>query len=117
MKSLRTYVDKKGGLIVEKRDTLKDETAILQDDVSVMRSASPVKKENVEVNASDMVEAMQSYTSSFAVNDSSSKGECVICGKPTAFKNRKVCVDCWKEHKDKIMNEIVSLLNGKTFKV
>lgn len=105
------YVDKKGGLLVEKTEPTKvsDKAAVVTKTKSNIQST---------VSAEDVFSAIGSYLSSpFTVTDSSSKGECVICGKQTAYANRMICVDCFKEHKDSIMDGLKSAVKDVDFKI
>lgn len=105
------YVDKKGGLVVDKTEPTK-----VADSAAVAMKAKSVTPSTV--SASDMISAIESYLSSpFTVTDSSSKGKCVICGKQTAYANRMICVDCFKEHKDSIMDGLKSAVKDVDFKI
>lgn len=105
------YVDKKGGLVVDKTEPAKT-----VDSVAVTMKAKATAQ--TTVSATDMISGIESYLSSpFAVTDSSSKGVCVICGKQTAYANRMICVDCFKEHKDSILAGMKSAVKDVDFQI
>lgn len=105
---MRRYADKNGGLIVEKVDRV--------DTVKVTKSNS-VKKASY-LSAANAIDTMQSYqTGNFSVVDSSAKGVCAICGNTTAFKNRHVCVDCWKQYKDEIIDGLKTAVKDVELKI
>lgn len=109
MRLLKRYVDKSGGLVVDKSE--------------------PVKLNNVEdhllteiksstISAQDVIDTMQTYqTGNFSVLDSSAKGVCVFCGKQTAAKNRHVCVDCWKQTKNEIIDGLKTAVKDVELKI
>lgn len=82
-----------------------------------------VEKENVvkkdaTLSAENAIDTMQSYqTGNFSFVDSSAKGVCLICGKQTAAKNRHICVDCWKENKDEIIDGLKSAVKDVELKI
>lgn len=82
-----------------------------------------VEKENVvkkdaTLSAEDAIDTMQSYqTGNFSFVDSSAKGVCAFCGKQTAFKNRHVCVDCWKKYKDEIIDGLKTAVKDVELKL
>lgn len=97
---MRKYTDKNGGLVVEKNEPTTKKT----DTPANVNKAAALST----VSAVDMISTVDSYlTSTFPFSgDSSVKGECVFCGKKTAYSNRKVCVDCFKIYKEEIMDAL-----------
>lgn len=105
---MRRYTDKNGGLVVEKVESTKTESVQKNDTIS----------KNVVLSAENALDTIQSYqTGSFSVVDSSAKGVCVFCGKSTAFKNRHVCVDCWKQNKDEIIDGLKAAVKDVELKI
>lgn len=101
------YVDRRGGLTVEKTDPVK-----------TTENASVSKNKVSIVSGEEAVETIQSYQASmFANTDSSAKGVCKICGISTAYKNRHICVECWKKHKNEIIQGIKTAVNDVEFKI
>ena len=77
-----------------------------------------VVKKDATLSAKDAIDTMQSYqTGNFSFVDSSSKGVCAFCGKQTAFKNRHVCVDCWKKYKDEIIDGLKTAVKDVELKL
>lgn len=105
---MKRYTDKRGGLIVEKTEPI--------DKISVEKR-SVIKKE-ATISASDTIDTLQSYqTGNFSVLDSSEKGICVFCGNQTSFKNRHVCIDCWKENKNEIIDGLKTAVKDVELKI
>ena len=105
---MRRYTDKSGGVVVEKRESENKNQVEKKEKM----------KEPVSVSASDMIDTMYSYqVQSFFNGSSSEKGSCVICGKETAYVQRKCCVDCWKKYKEEILNGIKSSVSDVEFKI
>lgn len=99
------YVDRNGGLVVEKKETELKKTV---ENTTIGKSVS--------VSGVDAVDTLQSYHS-FSSNDASSKGVCKICGKQTAYKNRHICVDCWKLHCDEIIQGLKTAVKEVEFQI
>lgn len=94
--------------MVEKVESAKTESVQKNDTIS----------KNVVLSAEDAIDTMQSYqTGNFSFVDSSAKGVCAFCGKQTAFKNRHVCVDCWKQNKDEIIDGLKSAVKDVELKI
>lgn len=104
---MRRYSDKNGGLVVEKTD-VTDKSNVSNKKVST----------TVSLSASEIIDTMQSYqTGNFSVLDSSSKGVCAICGNQTAAKNRHICVECWKQNKDNIIDGLKTAVKDVELKI
>lgn len=102
------YTDKNGGLVVDKIETTES---------TLVKKVNSEKKGS-SISAANAIETMQSYqTGSFSVVDSSAKGVCSFCGKQTAFKNRYVCVDCWKEYKNEIIDGLKTAVKDVELKL
>lgn len=103
------YVDRKGGLIVDKTES---------DKTFISEPKSTSMNRSVVISGQDAIDTMQSYQSgNFSFLDSSSKGACLICGKQTAAKNRHICVDCWKENKDEIIDGLKTAVKDVELKI
>lgn len=103
---MRTYVDKNGGLTVEKHDSVAKPTAT--------KAARTVVQENKKVSLADMVETAESYQlPMFTVNKTENGGsQCAFCGEKTAYDNRHVCINCWKKYHKEIFEQINSKVNA-----
>ena len=105
---LRKYSDKNGGLIVEKTEP--------SDNISVAKQ-SLVRNQST-ISAADAIDTMQSYqTGNLSVLDSSEKGTCAFCGNITAFKNRHVCLNCWKENSREIIDGLKTAVKDVEIKI
>ena len=106
---MRQYVDKNGGLTVEKYDSPVKKT---QEKAKVSFSGQTT------VSAKDMLDTLQSYQlAMFSVNDSNGTSKCVFCGVPIAYGNRHVCVDCWKVKKNEIIEGLKAAVDETEFKI
>ena len=103
------YVDRKGGLVVEK---------VEPEQTSAPPLKAPSANKSVVISGQDVIDTLQSYqTGNFSFLDSSEKGVCLICGKQTAAKNRHICVDCWKENKDEIIDGLKTAVKDVELKI
>lgn len=107
---MRTYIDRKGGLTVEKHESKPN---------TINKVESVNKTEPKMVSAVDMISTIESYlVSAVGTNNTvSGKGTCVFCGKQTAYANRTVCVDCFKQNKNKIMDGFKNAVQDVDFKI
>ena len=95
---LRRYTDKSGGVVVEKY-----ESGEVQDKTKNSTASSSIPA----LSAVDVIDTMISYQiPTFTNGGVGDAGTCLICGVSTAYSNRKVCVNCWKEHKDYILDSL-----------
>lgn len=91
---MRRYIDRKGGLTVEKTEA-KDQVQVFKE---------PNQPINKDVPAGMMLDTMVSYQLPMFTSNPNANGgsECVFCGTKTSYDNRHVCVECWKKYKDEI---------------
>lgn len=101
---MRKYVDKTGGLEIEKFDELKSKPS---------RKPVSEKKEAKLIKATDMLDTAMSYQQAIFVSNPSNNGgsECVFCGTHTSYDNRHVCRDCWETYSKEIFDSFKSLLS------
>lgn len=108
---MNRYVDRRGGLSVEKTDKVEKQKVV--DTVSTFSATAPVT-----ITGDEAFETMLSYqTGNFAKTDSSEKGVCKICGAKTAYKNRQICVDCWKKYNQEIVDGLKTAVKDVEIKI
>lgn len=102
-----TYTDKNGGMTIEKEDSVS----------TSKKSARKARKQEVSqepknVPASLMIDTAYSYQQpAFTKNpDENGGSECLFCGTKTAYDNRHVCVECWKQYKNDIFESLKTAL-------
>lgn len=88
--------------------TVITEGANATDEVSVKRS-SPATR---EISVEDAIDTMAAYLlPKFKVEkDSGNPGECVFCGKETAYQMRHLCADCMGEVSNDLYRRIKSAI-------
>lgn len=76
---------------------VNDESVMAKDTMSVQKAPAKLPQ---EIDTVDFFDAMVGYTMPrFNLNlDVDEEGECVICGKKTAYAKRKLCVDCMEKY-------------------
>ncbi len=94
---MRRYVDKTGGLEIEKKESTVQKTK---------RRIEPSIPNKIE--AVDVIDTAISYqVPSVGTNSNENGGsECKICGIKTSYDNRYFCVECWKKYKDEMIEGI-----------
>lgn len=82
-----------------------DATVIIQrDEMPTHTERKMIQKQaekfNEPISVVDVLDTIAGYVmpSFYMVPDSEESGQCLLCGKRTAYKMRKLCVDCMKEH-------------------
>lgn len=103
-----TYIDQKGGMMIEKEDSVGTSKKTAR---KAARKQAVVQ-EPKSVPASLMIDTAYSYQQpAFTKNpDENGGAECLFCGVKTAYDNRHVCVECWKQYKNDIFESLKTAL-------
>lgn len=99
-----------------------DATLIIQQepDNATLSEPGQARKErinNKSIEVLDVLDTIAGYImpTFYMVPDSEEPGECLLCGKRTAYKMRKLCVDCMKEHSREYYEKArAAIENGET---
>lgn len=104
---MRKYVDRKGGVEVEKHDTSISMTENVQIQKAKARNTAPQK-----IEAACVIDTAISYQVPTVGSNSAENGgsTCVVCGTQTAYDNRHFCVECWKKYKKEMIEGIKEAL-------
>ena len=91
--------------------TVITEGATAADEAVVKRSVPEVRTTR-EISVEDAIDTMAAYLlPKFKVEkDSSNPGECVFCGKETAYQMRHLCVDCMSSVSSDLYRRIKSAI-------
>lgn len=91
--------------------TVITEGAATADEATVKRSASETRATR-EISVEDAIDTMAAYLlPKFKVEkDSSNPGECVFCGKETAYQMRHLCADCMGDVSNDLYRRIKSAI-------
>lgn len=100
---MRKYVDRKGGIEVEKHDTPVSMNEDIEIQKSKARNTAPQK-----IEATCVIDTAISYQVPTIGSNSAENGgsTCVVCGTHTSYDNRHFCVECWKKYKDEMISGI-----------
>lgn len=101
-----------------------DGTVLIQSDTPTATASSPMKapskapaKNTTEIKVTDVLDTLAGFTiPRFNLySESEGKGECILCGKETTYKKRKVCVTCLEEHGEELYAKARNAIeNGET---
>lgn len=98
-------------LIIQKNEMKMDD--IIQEPI-VNRATRRIDESPIQVV--DVLDAIAGFimpTIDMIRDDS--PGECILCGKQTAYKMRKLCVDCMKQHGREFYEKArTAIENGET---
>lgn len=75
------------------------EAVPMQDEMTVIKQTANVPMPD-KIAVTDILDTMTGFVIPRfnLVKDSDGSGECLVCGKRTAYKMRKLCVDCMEKH-------------------
>lgn len=99
-----------------------DATLIIQKDPEETAPVEPKQMRkartiNKPIEVVDVLDTIAGYImpTFYMVQDSEKQGECLLCGKQTAYKMRKLCVDCMKKHAREYYEKArAAIENGET---
>ena len=102
---MERYVDKNGGLVIDK-------TFELHDDVG--------EKENtkVKIPAQSVIESAKIYLDADpSLVYSTERHKCPICQNQTAYKTGTICFDCWDKYKDDLLAGVSTSVADVEFEI
>lgn len=102
-----------------------DATVIIQKDSEVKTDEEEMSTAHVArqadndkpVQVVDVLDAIAGFVMPTfdMIRDTDGNGECVLCGKQTAYKMRKLCVDCMHQHGREFYEKArTAIKNGET---
>lgn len=102
---------------------------IYDKDSTVVEISNAEKKNNLRIELNDKISTADSEKKTILVTDildtfagyipprisfiDSGEGECILCGKTTASKMRKVCFDCMKDNSKKLYEKAKNAIEHK----